>query len=111
MPIHKVNCLITHNWAASLEVSHTTLRSYIDLLSETYMIRILPSYASNLKKRLVKAPKIYIRDTGILHSLLAIDTFDELMGHPVFGSSWETIALEITIAKYPEWEPLSSKIT
>ena len=90
---------------AALGVSHTTFRSYIDLLAETYMIRILPPYAANMKKRLVKSPKIYLRDSGILHTLLAIDTFDDLMGHPVFGASWETVALENIIAAFPDWEP------
>ena len=90
---------------SSLGVSHTTFRSYIDLLAETYMLRILPPYIPNLKKRLVKAPKIYLRDTGILHSLLKIDTFDDLMGHPVFGASWETAAMETIIANLPDWEP------
>lgn len=89
---------------SALGVSHTTFRSYIDLLAETYMLRILPPYATNLKKRLVKSPKVYLRDSGILHSLLAIDTFDDLMGHPVFGASWETFAMENIIAAYPDWE-------
>ncbi len=90
---------------SSLGVSHTTFRSYIDILAETYMLRILQPYAPNLKKRLVKSPKVYLRDTGILHSLLAIDTFDDLLGHPVFGSSWETVAIETIIATFPGWEP------
>ncbi len=90
---------------SALGVSHTTFRSYIDLLAETYMIRILQPYVANLKKRLVKSPKIYLRDTGILHTLLAIDSFDDLLGHPVFGASWETIAMENIIASFPEWEP------
>jgi len=90
---------------ASLGVSHTTFRSYIDLLSETYMLRILPPYIPNIKKRLVKSPKVYLRDSGILHSLLAIDTFDDLLGHPVFGASWETVAMEAIIASFPGWEP------
>jgi len=90
---------------SALGVSHTTFRSYIDLLAETFMIRILPPFAANLKKRLVKSPKVYLRDTGILHTLLAIDAFDDLMGHPVFGASWETMALENIIAAFPGWEP------
>lgn len=90
---------------SSLGVSHTTFRSYIDILAETFMLRILPPYIPNIKKRLVKSPKIYLRDTGILHSLLAIDSFDDLMGHPVFGASWETVAMETVIANFPDWEP------
>jgi len=90
---------------SALGVSHTTFRSYIDLLAETFVIRILPPFAANLKKRLVKSPKVYLRDTGILHTLLAIETFDDLMGHPVFGASWETVALENIIAMFPGWDP------
>ncbi len=88
----------------SLGVSHTTLRSYVDILSETYMLRILPPYIPNLKKRLIKSPKIYLRDTGILHTLLAIDSQDALLGHPVLGASWETVAMETIIANHPGWE-------
>jgi predicted AAA+ superfamily ATPase len=91
---------------SALGVSHTTVRSYIDLLAETFMLRLLPPFAANVKKRLVKAPRIYIRDTGILHSLLGIDTFDDLMAHPVFGVSWETLAMENIIAAFPGWEPM-----
>ena len=90
---------------SALGISHTTFRSYIDLLAETYTLRTLPPYAANLKKRLSKSPKVYLRDTGILHSLLAIDSFDELLGHPNFGASWETLAMETIIAAFPDWEP------
>jgi len=97
--------LNSSQFGSALGVSHTTFRSYIDLLAETYMLRILPPYAANLKKRLIKSPKVYLRDTGILHSLLAIDTFDDLLGHPNFGASWETLAMETIIAAFPDWEP------
>ncbi len=97
--------LNSSQFGSALGVSHTTFRSYIDLLAETYMLRILPPYAANLKKRLIKSSKVYLRDTGILHSLLAIDTFDDLLGHPNFGASWETLAMETIIAAFPDWEP------
>ncbi|MEA3222815.1 MAG: ATP-binding protein [Thermodesulfobacteriota bacterium] len=87
----------------SMGVSHTTLRSYIDLLSQTFMVRVLPPYEANVKKRLVKSPKIYIRDTGILHALLGIGSIDDLMGHPVFGSSWEGFVIENIIGALPGW--------
>ena len=90
---------------SSLGVSHTTLRSYIDLLEQTFMIRVLQPFSVNIKKRLVKSPKIYLRDTGILHALLAIDRYDDLLGHPVFGASWETVVLENIIATLPDWQP------
>lgn len=96
---------------SALGVSHTTFRSYLDLLSETFMLRILPAFTGNVKKRLVKAPKVYLRDTGLLHTLLAVDNFDDLLGHPVFGASWETVALENVIAAFPDWEPFFYRTT
>ena len=90
---------------SALGVSHTTLRSYLDRLSETYMLRLLPPFAANVKKRLVKAPKIYLRDTGILHALMAVDTYDDLLAHPVLGASWETLVIENLVASHPGWEP------
>lgn len=89
---------------ANIGVSHTTMKKYIDLLANTFMIRILPPFTPNLSKRLTKSPKIYIRDTGILHSLLRIDSFDDLLGHPVLGSSWETLVIENITAAMPGWD-------
>jgi predicted AAA+ superfamily ATPase len=90
---------------SSLGVSHTTLRSYIDLLEQTFMVRVLQPFSANIKKRLVKSPKVYLRDSGILHTLLKIDDYSDLLGHPVFGASWETIVLENIIAAMPDWKP------
>ena len=81
----------------SLGMSHTTMRRYIDLLSKTYMIRILPPFLANLKKRLVKSPKVYFRDTGVLHSLLDLRDFNALLGHPAYGASWEGLVIEAVI--------------
>ncbi len=97
--------LNTSQLGSSLGVSHTTLKSYIDLLSQTFMLRVLQPFNANVKKRLVKTPKVYLRDTGILHSLLKIDGFNDLLGHPVFGASWETVVLENIIAAMPDWQP------
>lgn len=77
----------------SLGVSHTTIRNYIELLSETFMLSIVPPYFSNTKRRLVKAPKIYLPDSGILNALLLIRDFNQLAGHPVLGSLWESVVL------------------
>ena len=90
---------------SALGTSHTTVRHHIDMLAETYMLRLLQPFFANVKKRLVKSPKIYIRDTGILHTLLAIDTFDDLLAHPVLGASWESLAMENVIASFQDWEP------
>jgi predicted AAA+ superfamily ATPase len=77
----------------SLNVSNVTIRNYIDLLSATFMIFLLPPYIANTSKRLIKAPKVYIEDTGIINALLGLTTFEQISGHPVFGSLWETIVL------------------
>ena len=88
----------------SLGTSYHTARSYIDILESTFMLRVLRPWAANLKKRLVKSPKIYIRDSGILNALLGIETYNDLLGHPVFGASWEGLVLENVISSLPGWE-------
>jgi uncharacterized protein len=90
---------------SSLGVSHTTARKYIDLLSETFVIRLLKPFETNLGKRLVKSPKVYIRDSGILHTLLDIGSTDNLFGHPIYGASWEGMVIENIIACFPDWQP------
>ena len=84
-------------FARSLGTSENTARRYLDILSGAYMVRVLPPWFENLKKRQVKSPKIYIRDSGIFHSLLQISTLDYLQGHPKIGASWEGFALEQVI--------------
>ncbi len=91
--------------ADSLGVSSHTVRSYIDLLEHTFMLRVLQPDTPNLKKRLVKSPKIYIRDSGILHALLDIRTHDDLLSHPVLGASFEGFALENILAAASRYEP------
>lgn len=83
--------------ARSLGVSEPTVRRYLDILSGVFMVRQLPPWHANLKKRQVKAPKIYFRDTGLLHQLLGIRTEKELLGHPKSGASWEGYVIEETI--------------
>jgi hypothetical protein len=91
--------------ADSLGVSSHTVRSYIDLLQHTFMVRVLLPDVPNLKKRLVKSPKIYIRDSGILHTLLDIRTHDDLLSHPILGVSFEGFAMENILAFANNWEP------
>ncbi len=79
---------------SSLGVSHHTARSYAELLSQSFALRLLRPFEANVKKRLVKTPKLYVRDSGILHALLSIDDFDALFGHPVMGASWEGFIVE-----------------
>lgn len=83
--------------ARTLNVSETTARRYVDLLQDLYMVRLLPPWHANLGKRQVKTPKIYLRDTGILHYLLGIRAEQELLLHPHSGASWEGYAIEETI--------------
>ncbi len=78
----------------SMSLTDKTVRSYLDILTGTYMVRQLQPWHENLKKRQVKAPKIYLRDSGLLHSLLNISNRHELLGHPRLGASWEGFALE-----------------
>jgi hypothetical protein len=84
----------------SLDLSHTTIKRWLDVLEQTFMIRTLPPMESNLKKRLVKSPKVYIRDSGLLHALLEIETFDHLMGHPIVGASWEGFCVETLVSSF-----------
>ncbi len=88
----------------ALGVSHHSVRSYIDILSETFLLRILLPYAANVKKRLIKSPKIYIRDSGLLHTLLGIESHNDLLGHPVYGESWEGFVVEAIITRTPRWQ-------
>lgn len=79
--------------AKSLGVSAVTVKNYIDLLESTFMVDIVQPFASNLGKRLVKAPKVYVSDSGITSALLNLQNFEEISGHPSFGSIWEQIVL------------------
>ncbi len=89
----------------SLNVSHNTIRNYLDFFVKSYLVRTLQPYQINLKKRLTKSPKVFIRDSGLLHVLLEIENINQLMGHPVFGSSWEGYAIENILSILNEWEP------
>jgi predicted AAA+ superfamily ATPase len=89
----------------SMDMSHNTVRKYIDILEMTFMVRVLRPLEINLKKRLVKSPKIYLRDSGLLHTILEIDNMTELYGHPVFGASWEGWCIEQIITRLPLWQP------
>ncbi|AWI10354.1 ATP-binding protein [Ereboglobus luteus] len=88
--------------AQSLGVDGKTVASYLDLFVDLLLVRRLEPWHQNVGKRLVKSPKIYFRDTGLLHCLLGIDTEDDLLGHPVVGASWEGHVIENIIAAMPE---------
>jgi len=81
-------------FARSLGTSEITARRYLDILAGAYMVRMLPPWFENIGKRQVKSPKVYIRDTGILHGLLGLGTLAEVQSHPKLGASWEGFAIE-----------------
>lgn len=84
--------------SGSLGITHPTARRYLDILHQTFMIRVLRPYHTNLKKRQVKSPKIYWRDSGILHNFLNIRNYTDIMLHPKAGASFEGFALESIIS-------------
>jgi predicted AAA+ superfamily ATPase len=80
--------------ARSLSVSEPTVRGYLDLLAGTFLLRRLQPWFENIGKRQYKSPKVYVRDSGLLHALLSIGSYSDLESHPKFGASWEGFALE-----------------
>ena len=88
--------------ARSLAVDGKTIANYLDLLVDLLLVRRLQPWHGNVKKRLVKSPKVYVRDSGLVHALLGIDDQEALLGHPVAGGSWEGLAIESLIAAAPE---------
>ena len=87
--------------AAALGESYPTVKRHIDLLSGALVIRQLQPWLPNMEKRLVKSPKVFIRDSGMLHALLGITTFRELEGHPSLGASWEGLVLDELMVRIP----------
>lgn len=84
-------------FARSFGVADTAVRHYLDVLSDTLVVRQLRPWHANISKRQVKAPKVYIRDSGLLHALLEIDTQKSLLSHPKLGASWEGLMIELII--------------
>ncbi|HUX53474.1 MAG TPA: ATP-binding protein [Williamwhitmania sp.] len=87
--------------ANSLGVSHTTVKNYIDLLHGTYMLEILPPFVTNSGKRIVKSPKVYLSDCGIINTFTGVLNYNQLLGHPSLGALWETIVLMHLKAHFP----------
>jgi predicted AAA+ superfamily ATPase len=90
---------------SSLGVSYHTIKSYVDFFDKSFIARILQPFMPNLNKRINKSPKVYIRDSGILHSLLDISNINQLLGHPVYGYSWEGYVVENIINAAHDWQP------
>ena len=90
------------NLAQSLGVNGKTVAGYLDLLVDLLLVRRLPAWHRNAGKRLVKSPKVYVRDSGLAHALLGIRDWEELLGHPVVGQTWESFVIETLIGAAPE---------
>lgn len=93
--------LNTAQLGASLGVAITTVKRYIELLEDLLLVRTLRPWAGNIGKRLVRTPKLYIRDSGLTHVLLNLTSIDELLGHPVAGTSWEGFVIENLVSSLP----------
>ena len=87
--------------ASGLGVSGHTVARYLDIMVGLLLVRRLQSWAANAKKRLVRTPKVYVRDSGLLYALLGIRNMEELLGHPVVGSSWEGMLIENILGALP----------
>lgn len=88
--------------AGNLEVDAKTVGHYIDILADLLLVRRLEPWHANVKKRLVKSPRVYVRDSGLLHRLLNVGTRDDLLSHPVLGKSWEGFVMENIFSVLPE---------
>lgn len=88
--------------AGSLSISAQTVTRYIDLLADLLLVRRLQPFHANLNKRLVKSPKVYVRDSGVLHALLGVADHNSVCGHPVVGASWEGFVIENLLAAAPD---------
>ena len=89
-------------FARGLAVDGKTVARYLDLMVDLLLVRRLPPYHANIRKRLVKSPKVYVRDSGIVHALLALDDGEAVLGHPVAGGSWEGFVVENLLSVAPE---------
>ncbi|MDX5585549.1 MAG: ATP-binding protein [Aureibaculum sp.] len=99
------NLLNSAKLASSMGVSAPTIKKYLDILEGTFVIRQLKPFHTNTKKRLIKSPKIYIRDSGLIHCLLGIESYNDLLGHPVLGSSYESFIIESLLHQFPRYTP------
>ncbi len=89
----------------SLQLSHTTVKRYLDIATGALLVRPLHPWFENIGKRVVKSPKIYLRDSGLLHALLELETMKQLQGHPKLGASWEGFAMNQVLARQDRGQP------
>ena len=99
---HQGGILNTAQFARNLGVDAKTAAAYLDLLVDLLLVRRLPPWHANLGKRLIKSPKVYVRDTGLVHALLNISDREALLGHPVVGPSWEGFVIENLLGYAPD---------
>lgn len=99
---HQSGLLNAAEFARSLGVDGKTVAAYLDLLVDLLLVRRLEPWHANAGKRLVKSPRVYVRDSGLVHTLLGLGTLEEVLGHPVAGASWEGFVIETMIAAAPE---------
>ena len=101
---HQGELLDLSKLAAALAISGQTVSRYIDLLCDLMLVRRLPAWHGNVGKRLIRSPKVYVRDSGLVHALLGLPSLDAVLGHPIAGSSWEGFVLEQLINAAPQAE-------
>lgn len=94
-----------HKLAAAADLAIPTLKKYLSILEQTNMLRLLQPASPNLKKRLIKSPKVYLRDSGIVHALLGIEKYDFLLASPGVGASWEGFVLDNILPRTKRWRP------
>lgn len=99
---HQSGLLNAAEFARSIGVDNKTVAAWLDLLVDLLLVRRLEPWHSNAGKRLVKSPRIYVRDSGLVHTLLGLATTEDVLGHPIAGASWEGFAIESLIAAAPE---------
>ena len=99
---HQGELLDLSKLAAALAISGQTVSRYIDLLCDLMLVRRLPAWHGNVGKRLVRSPKVYVRDSGLVHALLGLPNLDAVLGHPIAGSSWEGFVMEQLINAAPQ---------
>ena len=99
---HQGELLDLSKLAAALAISGQPVSRYIDLLCDLMLVRRLPAWHGNVGKRLVRSPKVYVRDSGLVHALLGLPNLDAVLGHPIAGSSWEGFVMEQLINAAPQ---------
>ncbi|OWV96070.1 ATPase [Rhizobium sp. R72] len=99
---HQSGLLNAADFARSLGVDGKTVASYLDLMVDLLLVRRLEPWHNNAGKRLIKSPRLYVRDSGLLHSLLGLTTLEDILGHPIAGASWEGFVIETLHAAMPQ---------